>query len=84
MLAQVSTYFATAEVTRATAILVALAASPSVAAAIEGTVIAKAIVGTVDRLPGRSHSGSARDDGVMETLTCVTAGATKWRLSVVR
>jgi hypothetical protein len=69
---------------RATAVLIALTASTFVVAAIEGAVIPKSIVGAVDGLPGQSASGAARDDGVMETLTRMTAGATKWRLRMVR
>ena len=64
--------------------LVALTASPFGAAAIEGAVIPKAIVGAVDGLPGPSDSGAAREDGVMETLTRLTAGATERRLRMVR
>jgi hypothetical protein len=69
---------------RATALLVALAASTCVAATIEGAVIAEPVVGAVDGLAGRSESGPARHDGVMETLTRVTAGATERRLRMVR
>jgi hypothetical protein len=68
---------------RATALLVALAASTCVAATIEGAVIAEPVVGAVDGLPGRSESRPSRHDGVMETLIRVTAGATERRLRMV-
>ena len=55
--------------------LVTLAASTFVVAAIEGTVIAEPVVGAVDGLPGRPAASPARHDGVMETLTRVTADA---------
>jgi hypothetical protein len=83
LLAQVSTDPAPAEMARATAVLVALAASTFVVAAIEGAVIAEPVVGAVDGLPGRPASGPARHDSVMETLTRVPAGAAKWRLRVM-
>ncbi len=57
--------------------LVALAASTSVATAIEGAVIAEAIVGAVDGLPGRSRPASARRDRVMEALIRVITGSPK-------
>jgi hypothetical protein len=60
-------------------VLVALAASASVAAAVVGAVIAKSVVSAVDGLPGRPASGPARHDGVMKTLIRVAAGAAKWR-----
>ena len=73
-----------AEMARATAVLVTLAASASVATAIEGAVIPESIVGAVDGLPGRSAPDAPYQDGVMETLTRVTAGATKWCPCMVR
>src|SRR5829696_3728558 len=69
--------------TRATALLVALAASTCVAAAIEGAVIAEPVVGAVDGLAGRSASDPARHDAVMETLTRVTTGAAKGGLRMM-
>jgi len=65
-------------------VLVALAASTFVVAAIEGAVIAEPVVGAVDGLPGRPASGPARHDGVMETLVRVMAGAAERGLRVVR
>jgi hypothetical protein len=68
---------------RAAALLVTLAASTCVAAAIEGAVIAEPIVGAVDGLAGRSAADPARHDGVMEAPTRVTKGAAKWRLRMM-
>jgi len=65
-------------------VLVALAASASVAAAIEIAVIAEAVVGAVDRLAGQSASDSARHDGVMEALVRVKTGSAERRHGVVR
>jgi hypothetical protein len=58
-------------------VLVTPAASTSVAAAIVGTVIREAVIGAVDGLAGRSAPDALDQDGVVETLTRVTAGATK-------
>ncbi len=68
---------------RATALLVTLAASTCVAAAIEGAVIAEPVIGAVDGLAGRSAADPARHDGVMEAPTRVTTGAAKWRLRMM-
>jgi hypothetical protein len=65
-------------------VLVALAASASVAAAIEIAVIAEAVVGAVDRLAGQSASDSARHDGVMEALVRVVTGSPERRHGVAR
>jgi len=65
-------------------VLIAPAASTSIVAAIVGAVIPKSIVGAVDGLPRRSAPDALDQDGVMETLTRVTAGSTKWRLCMVR
>src|SRR5215207_9619011 len=68
---------------RATALLVALAASTFIATAIEGAVVAEPVVGAIDGLPGRPASGPARQNGVMETLVRVIAGAPEGGLCVV-
>src|SRR5215216_2036209 len=67
----------------ATAMLVALAASTAVTAAIEVAVIAETVVGAVDRLAGRSRSDPARHDGVMEALVRVVTGSPERRHGVV-
>ena len=84
LLAQVSTCSITAEMTRATAVLVALTASTSVATIIEHAVIPEPGVGAVDGLAGSSNLGPARHDGEMETLARMTASATERGHHVVR
>ena len=74
----------TAEMAKATAVLVALASSASVATAIERAIIPEAIVGAVDSLPGRSRPASAGHDGVMETLIRLITGVTERDLRMVR
>jgi hypothetical protein len=58
-------------------VLITLAGSASIVAAIEGSVILEAIFGTVDGLPGRSPPASAGCGGVMETLIRLITGATE-------
>jgi hypothetical protein len=65
-------------------VLVEPAAATFIAATIQRAVVSEPVIGAVDSFPGRSDSGPARDDGVMETLTRQSAGATERRLRVVR
>ena len=64
--------------------LLTLAASTAVTAAIEVAVIAEAVVGAVDRLAGGSRSDPARHDGVMEALVRVVTGSPERRHGVAR
>ena len=64
--------------------LITLAASTFIVTAIEGAVIAEAIFGAVDGLPGRSPPAPARRDGVMETLIRLITGATERDHRIVR
>src|SRR5215217_3311622 len=77
LLRQVLANLVAAEIAKATAMLVALAAAASVVTAIELAVIPEAIVGAVDSLPGRSPPASAHCDSVVEALIRLIAGATE-------